>query len=186
MTHDTDTALFDVAEMSSDAPKTGARGPAKRRKAVSEAPATPSGETAQHIISEWIAFCQNGSGVPVPATIIGRMGKQVKQLIVSGYTTNQIKSGLTVWTTRWMDNPSLSPTQLETLTWHLCMSASREGARFQSELKRAVATLGGNTAAVTGPPSTAQERRDMENAQGQSGWRERLAENKRQREEMGL
>lgn len=173
---ETEVALFEMKE----AP-VAERAPRGRRSKKSEVAKTQTGESAQDIMKAWIDICQKRTGVPVPEGVIKRLSRQVKSLIVSGYQTNQIKNGLTLWTVRWMDNPLINPEQLERLTWKIVMDASPEGRRFQAELKEAVTRFMGKSPAVTGGMSK-QEKRNVENTQGQMGWRERYAERKRREE----
>lgn len=169
-------ALFKMEQEESVA-STQPRGPKKPRAEVAT---TPTGENAQEIIGAWInKMTESTGGIPVPDNIIKRLAKQVKSLISSGYHTNQIKNGLTIWTVRWMDNPMVAPEHLERLTWKLVMDTSPEGRRFQGELKSAVARFAGESTAITGGLSR-QEQRSVENAQGKQNWRERYAERKRQ------
>lgn len=166
-----------------------AKAPTRKRRSPTEVPLTPSGESAQAIIAEWIAFLQSSTGVPVPQEIIKRMGKQVKELIVSGYTTNQIKNGLTVWTTRWMDRAELPPERLATITWHVCTATAAtgpSGRTFKQELEDSVRRLNPHAAAIAAPPTSNQERRALENARGKSDWRARNAERQQRKKELGL
>lgn len=94
-----EVALFDMKES-----KVAAKSP-RTRRTKSEVATTATGENAQDIMSTWIDICQKRTGVPVPDGVIKRLARQVKSLIVSGYQTNHIKNGLTIWTVRWMDNP---------------------------------------------------------------------------------
>lgn len=155
------------------------------KKAAKEVARTEDGHSAADIIGQWVDICKKRTGVPVPHGTLGRVGKQVKQLITSGYSTNQIKVGLSVWTARWFNNPLIAPEQLESLTWKASMDATPEGRSFQQEVHDSVHAMLGHSSAVTGG-GTARERRDTENARGAVGWRERLEETRRQKKELGL
>lgn len=161
--------------------------PSKPKRSGAEVAKTPTGQNAGDIIGQWVGLCKERTdGVPVPSTIVKRMARQVMLLIKAGYSTNQIKLGLTVWTVRWFENSMLSPTTLEQLTWRVSIDASRAGREFQAEMQRAKEVLVGQTATVAERPGTAQERRQAENTRGEVGWRERAAARKRQEKEMGL
>lgn len=155
--------------------------PRRRKRASAAEVVTPDGMNSQQIIAAWIDVMTRNTGTPVPSSVIKRLAKQVKSLISTGYETNQIKNGLTIWTVRWMDNPLLSPETLERLTWKLVMDASPEGRQFQAELKTAVVRFAGHSTAVTGGTSR-QEQRNVANTQGKQDWRARHAERKRREE----
>lgn len=178
MTVDTQPeALFSLQKEEAPVASTS---PRRGKKTRAEVATTPTGENAQEIIGAWIdKMTQSTGGIPVPDNIVKRLAKQVKSLISSGYQTNQIKNGLTIWTVRWMDNPMVAPEHLERLTWKLVMDTSPEGRQFQDELKSAVRRFAGETTAITSGMSR-QEQRSIENAQSKQTWRERYAERKRQ------
>lgn len=182
MTVDTnaEAALFTMdKEVEVASPK-----PRGRKRSSAEVATTSTGENAQQIMGAWIdKMTQSTGGVPVPSNIVKRLAKQVKSLISSGYETNQIKNGLTIWTVRWMDNPMVAPEHLERLTWKLVMDSSPEGRQFQEELKSAVTRFAGHTTAVSAGASK-QEQRRIENTRGKMNWRERYAERKRREEEL--
>lgn len=158
----------------------------RKRSSSSEVATTATGQNASDIIGQWVGLCQGKTdGVPVPSTIIKRMAKQVRLLITAGYTTNQIKMGLTVWTVRWFENPMLSPTTLEQLTWRVSIDTSKAGRAFQAEMQHAKEVLVGATSAASDRTSPT-ERRNSENIKGEMGWRERVAERQRREKEMGL
>lgn len=153
----------------------------RRRKRASAEVVTPDGTNAQQIIAAWVNVMTRKTGTRVPPSVTKRLARQVKSLISTGYETNQIKNGLTIWTVRWMEAPLLSPETLERLTWKLVMDTSPEGRQFQAELKTAVVRFAGHSTAVTGGTSR-QEQRNIANTQGKQDWRARHAERKRREE----
>lgn len=173
-----DIALFTMTKQEVEVAEPKPRG----RKRPSAEVMTSDGMNAQQIIAAWIdKLTESTGGVPIPSNVVKRLAKQVKSLIASGYTTNQIKNGLTIWTVRWMDNPLLSPESLDRLTWKLVMDSSPDGRRFQDELKSAVSRFAGHSTAVNGGMSR-QQQRTIENNQAKMSWRERHAERKRREE----
>lgn len=174
-----EAALFTMSQQEDEVAESK---PRRRKRAPSTEVVTSDGVNAQQIIAAWIeVMTKNTGGTPVPPNIIKRLAKQVKSLISSGYETNQIKNGLTIWTVRFMDNPLLSPETLERLTWKLVMDTSPDGRAFQQELKTAVTRFAGHSTAVTSGMSR-QEQRAVDNARGKLNWRERHAERKRREE----
>lgn len=116
------------------------RSASKRRGGV--IPVTPQGDNAKDLVGAWIAWYQNYiNPAPIPTSIIGRLGKQVKGLIVSGYMSNDVKNGLAMWTYKMMNNPSLSPNALDGMTWAYARGRSGEDKRQREALRRWLSSL---------------------------------------------
>ena len=115
-------------------PETGAEVVvAKKRRAPTEVPRTPSGESASDIIGKWLDWQDRQHGVPVPQTVIARIGKEIRNLIVSGYTSDQIAYGVAAWTAMWANNPRTSPTEVTTVTW--AEATRRANGRWVAEMR---------------------------------------------------
>lgn len=113
---------------------------AKRRGGT--VPVTPQGDNAKDLVGAWITWYQKCiNPAPIPTSIIGRLGRQVKGLIVSGYMSNDIKHGLALWTFKMMNNPSLSPNTLDSLTWAYARGRSGEDKRQREALRQWLRSL---------------------------------------------
>lgn len=110
-------------------------------KAAVSVPRTESGESAQDILAAWVGWYEQGSGVPVPQSVIVRIGKQVKSLISTGYTTDEIKHGLSIWTVAQMDNDMLSPTMLDRFVWRFARDTRAGAAAWRDAVRQQVATF---------------------------------------------
>lgn len=147
------------------APEAPGRTLAKRQerkvvKAAASVPRTTTGESAADIIAAWVGWHHRGSGVPVPQSVIDRIGKQVKSLITTGYTTDEIKHGLSIWTVVQMDNDMLSPTMLDRFVWRFARDTRSGAAAWRDTVRKQVAAFSqGGYGGVSGPASKAETRR---------------------------
>lgn len=137
-----DNTLFQLETPSSEiVPASKAHG-----KTVRSAPAaqTPSGDTADKILGDWITFVQDGTGIPIPPTVVGRIAKQIKGLIQAGFTTAQIKYGLAAWIDEKMSTPLLSPQALDDLTWKFATDTSAQARAWREKVKARTSALASN------------------------------------------
>lgn len=115
------------------------------RKVADPVPVTSTGEHAGDIVGAWVAWYSQTCDVPVPGSIVSRMGKQVKTLIVTGFTTDEIKFGLAAWTLKQLDFPGLSPTALDMLVFSYARDTRAGAAEFREKLRRGLAQLSNDT-----------------------------------------
>lgn len=128
-------------------------------RAAALVPHTPTGESAGDIIAAWVMWQKAGTGVPLPESVISRIGKQVKSLIATGYTTEEIKHGLSFWTISQLDNDMLSPIALDRFVWKWARD-TRAGAREWCQTMRQQVIAYSTGAGVTPPgQSKADQRR---------------------------
>lgn len=118
---------------------------AKGGKVPEKVPETPSGENAGIILGQWVKWYQDRVGVPLPASLIARIGKQVKVLISTGYTTDEIKFGLAAWTLRQWDNPALPPNELDMLTFNYARDTRPGAAEFRRTLQASLLQVSNGT-----------------------------------------
>ena len=117
----------------------------RRAEASVPVPCTPEGKNAGDLIGAWIDWYQGITDVPIPHQVTSRLSRHVKELIVSGYTANDIKFGLAIWTVNAMDNPRLPPNALTQYTWHWATKTRGNGNRFREEVSARIAELSGGT-----------------------------------------
>ena len=142
---------------------------AKVKQSKQPAPTTDTGDSVAEILGSWVAWYQCGSGVPIPQSVRARLGKQVKQLIVTGYQTDEIKHGLAIWTVEQMDNPTLSPTLLDNFVWKYTRD-TRAGAReWQEAVRRRVAEF----SSVANKARGKSEARRANNIQVLQDWKDK-------------
>mgnify|MGYP001580481811 CR=1 FL=1 len=134
-----DDTLFQLSEPSTEIVPAGK----PRGRAAKSAPAakTPSGDTADKILGDWITFVQDGTGIPIPPIIVGRIAKQIKGLIQAGFTTPQIKYGLAAWIDEKMNTPLLSPQALDDLTWKFATDTSAQARAWRERVKARTSAL---------------------------------------------
>ena len=120
---------------------------------------TPQGHNAGDLIREWVTwYSQLDNNVPIPRTIIARLAKQVRGLIISGYPTVDIKYGLAIWTVRHADDPRLSPTQLDNITWEWASKTRGNMAAWRREVQQQIASFSGGTVSAQEAPRTRADR----------------------------
>lgn len=142
------------------APATKTPGKSVTKREPKEAsPLTPQGQNAGDILKQWIDWytrCNNG--VPIPQTIIARIGKQIRGLIVSGYTTDDIKYGLAIWTVRQSVDPRLSPTNLDGITWEWASKTRGNVTAWREATIRQIGEFSNGAVSATERPRTREER----------------------------
>lgn len=140
----------------------GPAAPSKRvpRKVIDPVPTTPAGDNAADIVGAWANWYQTVADVPLPQSLIARMGKQVKTLIVTGYTTDEIKYGLAAWSVRQLDFPQLSPTALDAEVFSYARDTRAGAEKFRADLRQALEQLSNGTFR-TGNKKEDRERRTL-------------------------
>lgn len=129
------------------------------KKKMTLSPTTPEGDNAGNIIAAWIDWYTECDGVPIPKATISRMSKHVLELIQSGYNSADIKYGLAIWTIRKIEDPMLSPQQVDSFTWDWA-SSTRGGRRngWRERTIEQVRSFGGN--AGNAGKTTRQQRQE--------------------------
>lgn len=142
--------------------------PSKRRhtKEVEVVPLTPDGDNAADIIGAWVGWYQERLSVPLPPTLISRLGRQVKGLIVTGYTTSEIKFGLVAWTYQQTRQDNLSPDRLDMLTFSYARDTRAGAQQFKTELHNWLSEVRPEVVATTNA-----QRRKQNNLRTLNNWR---------------
>lgn len=109
------------------------------RRALSSAPRTPSGEHSGDLVQTWLRWHERGTGEHLEQNLVARIREQVKTLIVTGFTTEELKWGLAAWTLQRMDNPRLPPTALDRLLYAYARDTRAGSARWRTTLRAQVA-----------------------------------------------
>lgn len=133
---------------------------------------TPQGQNAGEIIATWVQWYQDGTGVPIPQTIIGRMAKQVHGLVKTGYTTDQIKFALAIWTVQKQENHLLSPAQLDSICWQFALDTSARAQRWKAAAKAQIAEFSAQAGVrnQAAPTPTKREQRKERNLTALQNW----------------
>lgn len=147
----------------------GPRRRAKAPRAPSQAPKTPTGETAGDIIGAWVAWFTDLTQVNVPHPITQRLGKQVKVLIESGYATNAIKMGLLAWTVERDRRPELPPEKLPDLALRMAIRNSPTAAVYVAAIQKAAREMQAITAPAV-PPESSADRNWRASDQARAAW----------------
>lgn len=172
MSNDTTKNFQDQALFTTEIEPVPAKPPApkrKKRRPSTEIARTPTGENAADIIAAWVDWYREGSGTAVPPTLIARMSKSVRGLIVSGYSTDQIKYGLAFWVIEEQNNPRISPDYLERLVWRYARDTSTRHTQWIEQMKQAVGAFTASRG-VAGTISTAPTAREAEIERGLAAW----------------
>lgn len=164
--------LLDLAGYEAPAP------PAAKVKDL--APRTPEEDSAGDLIAAWIRWYRDCTGSPIPSSVIARLGKQVKELILAGYSSNQIKYGLGVWAVEQYDNPRLPPQALDQYVWHIARESSPKAREAQARMKNEVHNFHRITSTTSPLQSTKKQTRERNTDASIDEWlSEKQQENQR-------
>lgn len=144
--------------------------PAKTRKPKGVVPRTPEDDSAQDIMAAWIDWYQERTGTPIPSSVIARLAKQVKELIIAGYHSNDIKYGLAAWAVDQYDNPSLSPQILDRIVWGFARAKSPAARAAMEQMKADVRNFQRGTGIAPSAQMTKKQARDRADEQSTDQW----------------
>lgn len=126
---------------------------------------TPQGDNAAQIIGRWTQWMKNSTGVPVPQSIVERLGKQVKALILDKYDTLTISWALAIWAAEasTVGVHKCLPETLPHIAWKYVMDGSHNALAWRNAVKQRVRQMTPSTSA-TSVQETKDERRNRQNA----------------------
>jgi hypothetical protein len=137
--------------------------------------ATSGGDTTQSIIAHFSKYLEEQTDVRVPSTILARLGKQVRVLILDKYERDTIVWALAIWTQRAaMATTPPAPEQLVQIAWKYAMDGSAKAARWREQMKSAIKQNQASRAVghdvASDIPETKSETRRRRTAMGGAEW----------------
>lgn len=171
-----ETPLYGFGGMDTGKSPTGKSLDKAKKSQPKNTPVTSTGQSAADIVGGWLSWYGQNFSIPVPQSVVARLGKSVRALILTGYRTDDIKWGLTLWTSRQLNDPMLSPLALENLTWSVAREHTGEASRVRNDLKEWLGSLGGSVAKVALDKPNAKQQRESSTRTALDAWKAERAQ----------
>jgi hypothetical protein len=103
---------------------------------------TEDGQQPYDLVNGWAQWMVEQTGVQPHKTMLVRLMAEVKELIITGYTSGDIKWSLAIWSIKLADDLNTSPRQLADVAWKYRMDKTQAANAWRQRMKQSATQMG--------------------------------------------
>lgn len=147
--------------------------PARKPPAEKVVARTPDGQQPYDLVNGWALWMNEQTGVQPHRTMLTRLMAEVKELILSGYTSSDIKWSLAIWSTKLAENLNTSPRELASIAWKYRMDQTQAANTWRQRMRQSAQQMGKQGISPSALSSTPAQAKTESTKTAARSWAER-------------
>lgn len=147
--------------------------PARKSPAEKVVARTADGQQPFDLVSGWSKWMFEQTGVQPHKTMLARLMAEVKELILTGYSSSDIKWSLAIWSTKLAENLNTSPRELADIAWKYRMDQTQAANAWRQRMKQSAQQMGKQGVSPSALSNSPAQAKTQQTVAAARSWAER-------------